>query len=142
MNHHTKDKGDLGVLKIKCDLCSKGYMILSPETEHAPFDLVAYKNKKFIKIQVKYRAVGKSGTITVSLKTCWNDKKGTHIKKYDLDEIDLVAVFCPDTNECYYFDPKETPENITLRVDSPKNNQQKNISLAKNFLSIPLSFNG
>jgi hypothetical protein len=53
-SHHTQDKGDLGVLKAKLDLLNKGYTILKPEAEHAPFDIVAYKREKFIRVQVKY----------------------------------------------------------------------------------------
>ncbi len=54
LEHHTKNKGDLGVLKAQVDLCSKGYLILTPLSEHSPFDIVAYKNGEFIRIQVKY----------------------------------------------------------------------------------------
>ena len=42
--HHTKEKGDLGVLKAQLDLFEQGFLILNPVTEHAPFDLVAYKD--------------------------------------------------------------------------------------------------
>ena len=45
--HHTKNKGDLGELKVKVDLLEQGYLILNPETEHAPFDLVIYKSGLF-----------------------------------------------------------------------------------------------
>lgn len=46
--HHTKEKGDLGVLKAKIALHEQGFMILNPETEHSPFDLVGYKDRKFL----------------------------------------------------------------------------------------------
>lgn len=26
-NHHTKSKGDLGVLKAQADLCAKGFLV-------------------------------------------------------------------------------------------------------------------
>ncbi|WP_371815001.1 group I intron-associated PD-(D/E)XK endonuclease [Mycobacterium sp. DL440] len=39
--HHTKDKGELGVAKAHADLVGKGFYVLFPATEHAPFDLVA-----------------------------------------------------------------------------------------------------
>ena len=64
--HHTKNKGDLGALKAQADVCSQGYTILIPLTEHAPFDFVAYKDNKFLRIQAKYRSVVK-GAITVQL---------------------------------------------------------------------------
>jgi hypothetical protein len=57
--HHTKSKGDLGILKAKLDLFEQGYLILNPETEHAPFDIVAYKEGTFKSVQVKYRKLKK-----------------------------------------------------------------------------------
>ena len=63
--HHTKERGDLGVLKAQLDLFEQGYSILNPGTEHAPFDLVAYKDCEFKRIQVKYKSADKSGSITV-----------------------------------------------------------------------------
>ena len=63
IKHHTKNKGDLGVLKAKLDLFEQGYLILNPETEHAPFDLAIYKNGEFKSVQVKYRSLNKRGTL-------------------------------------------------------------------------------
>jgi hypothetical protein len=58
MTHHTKDKGDIGVAKAHADLVTQGYVVLFPATEHAPFDLVAYRNGEFERVQVKYRSAG------------------------------------------------------------------------------------
>ena len=63
--HHTKE-GDLGVLKAQLDLFEQAIqVILNPVTEHAPADLVAQRNERFKKIQVKYKSVDKTGAITV-----------------------------------------------------------------------------
>ncbi len=64
--HHTKDKGDLGVLKAQANLCEKGYLLCFPMSEHAPFDLVIYKDNLFKRVQVKTRTI-KNGFITVRL---------------------------------------------------------------------------
>ena len=50
--HHTKEKGDLGVLKAQLDMYEQGFTILNPVTEHAPFDLVVYKGKEFKRVQI------------------------------------------------------------------------------------------
>ena len=34
MMHHTKDKGDLGVLKAQVDLFEQGFIVAFPVTEH------------------------------------------------------------------------------------------------------------
>lgn len=49
MKHHTKDKGDIGVLKAQADLALKGYVVLHPLTERASFDLVVYKDQAFMR---------------------------------------------------------------------------------------------
>jgi hypothetical protein len=135
--HHTKEKGDLGVLKAQLDLFEQGFLILNPVTEHAPFDLVVYKDWRFQRVQVKYKSVDKSGSITVHFRSCWADKNGTHMRQTDKDEIDLYCIYCPDTDECYYLDPKNYNRSVTLRVEMPRNNQAKNIKLAVDFRGVP-----
>ena len=105
--HHTKEKGDLGVLKAQLDLYEQGFMILNPMTEHAPFDLVAYKNGEYRRIQVKYKSVDQTGGMTVHFRSSWTDKDGTHTRQVDKDQVDLYCIYCPETDACYYLDPKE-----------------------------------
>ncbi len=135
--HHTKDKGDLGVLKAQADLNQQGYQILIPLTEHAPFDLVIYKSSKFRRVQVKYRSINKNGTLAIPFQTCWADRNGTHMRSIDKDEIDLFCIYCPDTDECYYIDPKDFKESVSLRVKTPKNNQSKFVKSVSDYRRVP-----
>lgn len=123
--HHTKNKGDLGLMKVKLDLFEKGYLVLSPETEHSPFDVVGYKDSKFIRVQVKYRAL-KDDVVVLPVNTSWADKNGSHSKKYDLESIDIFALYVPDLDKCFYIPSGllfSKSSNMKLRVTSPKNNQ-------------------
>ena len=122
--HHTKDKGDLGVLKAQVYLFEQGYMILLPQTEHAPFDIVAYKNGVFKRVQVKYKSVDRRGSITVHFRSSWSDKNGIHSKKVNKSEIDLYCIYCPEIDSCYYLNPKEFDKSVTLRVEAPRNSQK------------------
>src|ERR1043166_9175420 len=99
--HHTKEKGDLAVLKVQADLASKGYMVLHPLTEHAPFDIVGYKKQKFLRVQVKYASCKKSGVVHISFTSHWADRHGTHRRFMNKKDVDAVAIYCPETNECY-----------------------------------------
>jgi len=135
--HHTKDKGDLGVLKAQLDLFEQGFTILNPVTEHAPFDLAVYRSGEFKRIQVKYKSVDKTGALTVHFRSSWADRHGTRMRAVDKNAIDLYCVYCPDTDACYYFDPKEFNRSVTLRVETPKNNQSRNVRLAKDFRRVP-----
>lgn len=136
MGHHTKEKGDLAVLKVMSALGEQGFLILNPITEHAPFDLVVYKEGSFKTVQVKYKAA-KESVLHVNLRSCWSDKAGTHSNPFNRDEVDVVAVYCPETNTCYFLSSKECSESINLRLDHPKNNQVKKVRLAKDYLWVP-----
>lgn len=134
--HHTKNKGDLAVLHAQVDLAEKGYRILLPLTEHEYFDLVAYKDSRFIRIQVKYRTA-KDGVINVSFKSWWADRHGCHKLLMDKDMVDLVCVYCPNTRRCYYIDPRRYGQRACLRLEPVKNGQRKRVSLADDFIEIP-----
>jgi hypothetical protein len=137
MQHHTKEKGDLGVLKAQVSLFEQGYLILQPVTEHAAFDLVAYKDGFFKRVQVKYKSLDKTGALTVHFRSSWADKHGTHLRAVDKQEIDWYCVYCPNTDECYYFDPREFDKSVTLRVEAPKNNQTKNVKFVSDYRRVP-----
>lgn len=136
VNHHTKNKGDLGVLKAKCDLLQKGYLVLSPETEHAPFDLVVWKNGQFKTVQVKYRNAS-GGKLEIKFSSCWTDRNGTHTNLVDKALIDLYCIYCPQTDECYYLNPSDFGKSMTLRVKAPKNNQKSGVNLASDYREVP-----
>ncbi|MDJ0908345.1 MAG: group I intron-associated PD-(D/E)XK endonuclease [Woeseiaceae bacterium] len=135
--HHTKGKGDLGVLKAQLDLYEQGFTILTPQTEHSPFDLVAYRDGEFRRVQVKYRSVDRYGKLEVKFSTCWTDKNGTHTVPIDKQEVDLYCVYCPDTDECYYLDPDEFGSTASLRVEAPKNNQKRNVKFVADYRRAP-----
>jgi len=139
--HHTKNKGDLGILHAQLDLAKKGFGILTPPTEHEAFDLVAYKDGRFLRIQVKYRAAVR-GVIMAPFATCWADRHGVHRRPVDKQTLDLYGVYCPDTERCYYLDPREFGGTVNLRIAQPRNAQKKRLKWASDYLEIPTSVRG
>ena len=137
MLHHTKTKGDLGVLKAQVDLFEQGFMVCLPQTEHAPFDLVAYKQGEFRRVQVKYRALARNGALEIKFSTCWTDRRGTHTALVDKREIDIYCVYCPDTDQCCYLEPRRFGSNVSLRVEAPRNGQAKGVNFAGDFRRVP-----
>jgi hypothetical protein len=137
MSHHTKDKGDLGVFKAQADLAAQGYMILHPQTEHAPFDVVIYRERVFGRVQVRYRRCDRRGCLEVHLRSIWNDRHGTHRRLMNKDEVDIVCIYCPDTDKCYYFDPRQINRAITLRVTPTRNGQRKAVRPAEEYRKVP-----
>jgi len=136
--HHTKDKGDLGIAKAHADLVGKGYSVLFPATEHAAFDLVAYRGGVFHRVQVKYRS-SRTGSISVQFRSVWADRNGTHMKPTDKTEVDVVCIYCPETDACYYLCPMDYRQSVTLRVTPSKNGQQRGVLAAEGFRAFPVS---
>src|ERR1700752_2947622 len=133
VRHHTRDKGDLGVAKVHADLASKGFTVLFPATEYAPFDLVAYAAGEFHRLQVKYRAA-RAGAVTVKFRPVW-DRDGTHMTPKSA--IDTVCIYCPETDECYYVRPDAHGASVTLRVAPSRNGQQARVLDAAAFRELP-----
>ena len=134
--HHTKDKGDLGVAKVHADLVGKRFTVLFPATEHAPFDLVAYADGEFHRLQVKYRSA-RAGAVIVQFRSMWADRNGTHITPTDKGAIDTVCIYCPETDECYYVQPAAHGASVTLRIAPSKNGQQAGVLNAAAFREFP-----
>jgi hypothetical protein len=134
--HHTKSKGDLGVAKAHADLVGQGFIVLFPTTEHAPFDLVAYGGDgEFHRIQVKYRSA-RSGVVSVSFRAIWSDRAGVHVQPIDKGAIDLVCIYCPETDECYYVRPADYGGSVTVRVVPAPNGQRAGVTLGANIRRI------
>ena len=134
--HHTKNKGDLGVLYAQADLAEKGFGVLAPLTEHETFDLVAYKGDRFWRVQVKYRAAVDGG-IDVPFRSFWADRHGVHMLPMDKKTVDVVCVYCPDTRTCYYLNPKRFRTALRLRLTPTKNKQSRGIVWADQYLRFP-----
>ena len=134
--HHTKDKGDLGVAKAHADLVGQGFVVLFPATEHAEFDLVAYKGARFHRVQMKYRSIYR-GALTVQFRSVWADRNGTHIKASDKAAVDILGIYCPETDKCYYVRPADHASSVSLRVVPTSNGQVRNVLPAESFRTFP-----
>ena len=136
-DHHTKSPGDLGVFKAMVDLHERGFVVAEPLTEHSPFDLIIWRNQEAKTVQVKYRSKDDSGKVNVRFRaTQWNTD-GPYNAEINTDAIDVYCVYCPESDECYYFDPDRFGKSITIRIEDPKNNQTKGINFAEDFKQVP-----
>jgi len=139
MGHHTKDKGDLGVAKAHADLTAQGFVVLLPLTEHAPFDLVTYRDGRFWRVQVKYRTA-RDGAVNVIFSSTWSDTHGIHKQPIDKSQVDVICIYCPDTDECYYVDPSAYGRSVKLRLSPARNSQVVGINVAASLRQMPTLF--
>ena len=132
MKHLTHEKGDFGGAMVQANLIGKGYNVFIPVSSACPFDLVVLIGSDFKRIQVKY-VTSKNQSICVSSRRAIRNGRA----KFNTNiEFDILAIYCPCNNECYYVYRSEFSETITLRLIHAKNNQTKNIRLASGYLDL------
>jgi hypothetical protein len=118
-------------LRFASELTRQGWEIFFPYGEDSPIDILAHKDNKFMKIQVK-ATKEKNGRISCKLRSTnnWQDKK---YKKEDIDKFG----FYDYKSKKGYIVPIEDVENMSeviLRIHPPKNKQVKGIRNANKYL--------
>jgi len=134
--HHTKAKADIGLCKVITDLTVKGYVPCVPLSEHQAFDLVAVSPSGVsIRVQVKYAALRKNGSIEIRYRRNWADSNGSYSSAYKEEEFDYYAIYCPEKDTVLYI-PHSIKCPKTIRFDKPANNQARCVKWARDYLKI------
>ena len=133
--HHTKDKGDLGVAYVIADLAKHGIDVALPLSEHWPFDLLAISpGGDIARLSVKFRAMTALGTVQVQALSIWSDRHGVHRRLHNATDYDGLAIYCPDTDRCYYVPATELrARHTTLRILESRNRQKLGVRMADQY---------
>jgi hypothetical protein len=76
--------------------------------------------------------MNRRGVISVRSQSDWNDRNGTHYRQHGVGDYDAVAIYCPDTDDCYYLRASElAPLCTTLRITEPVNRQKSGVHMAQ-----------
>ena len=108
----------------------KKFVVLFPATEHAPFDLVAYQDNRFIRIQVKYRRAV-NGSIQIPMKSWWADINGCHGKQIDKAQIDVFAFIVLILTSVITSNQKMSESVLIFVSQNLKTIRQKELTLLK-----------
>ncbi len=135
--HEKKFKGDVGLTYAIARLTELEWNVSIPISEHAAYDLIAEKDGKLKRIQVRYTTPTK-GVLRVKLRSTWSDKNGTHVRNREKTDWDVLAVFNPETKKTCFLDANEfdNSTSIAIRIEPSKNNQTKGVRFAKDFLML------
>lgn len=127
-----KTKGEITEHIVKAELVRRGVTVLEPTQENLRYDFVAEDGDEFYKLQCKLASYkGDSIMFEVSSYQA-NNTSGEH-KDYK-GEVDHFVVYCSETEQCYII-PEESvgSRTKTLRLERPKNNQMKGITMAGDY---------
>ncbi len=108
-----------------------GIPVLKPVAEHSRYDMVFEVGGRLLRVQCKW-ARRKGDIIEIRLVTNRRGAEGFIRTKYTADEIDAVAVYCKDTDECYLLPVELAGERAAmyLRVSPTKNGQRAALNWA------------
>ena len=131
---NTKDIGDVSVGKIIGRLVKEGRTILLPFGDNARYDLVLDDQGIFTRVQCK---TGHPIGNAIHFKTVsTNYKKGSWVLKNYVGDVDVFAVYCPETDEVFMV-PMSVIENrnsLSLRLCPPLRPNGKRMVYAKDFV--------
>lgn len=129
---HSKRKGNIGSFGIGLELTKLGYSVFTEEGDISKIDMIAEKDGKIIRLQVK-GITPVNDTLPLEL-----TKSGPNYSfRYEIGSFDYFAIWDLE-NHIGYLIPAEVlntnKKRFTLRMSLPKNNQSKHINHADDYL--------
>jgi prevent-host-death family protein len=132
----TNQKGAIAETKIAAEATALGIPVLRPIVEHGRYDLAFEIEGRILRVQCKWGALDEAaGIIKVNLTSSWCTPNGYERRYYDVDEIDLVAVYCAQLDRCYLLAGSFVAgrRSVHLRLAPPRNGQKACVNLADDF---------
>jgi antitoxin (DNA-binding transcriptional repressor) of toxin-antitoxin stability system len=132
--HDPNRKGNVAELKIAAEAARLGIPVLQPMTEHERYDLVFEVDGELKRVQCK-SAPRRGDVVVVRFVTNRRGPNGLIRTKYTSEEIDAVAAYCPEVDECYYL-PMSMIEGMTgvhLRLAPTRNGQRAAVHFAAEY---------
>lgn len=138
MSAHPKAKGILGEARVLSKLLSAGFSVSVPFGDNSPYDLIVDTGTSLYKVQVRTGRLINGAISASTISTRWNSTGSRKVKPTD-GSIDYYAiVYEEDVYIVPFLDASKT--TITLRVEPPKNNQDKHILWANTCILSSQSF--
>lgn len=148
---NTTRNGLIGQTAILNRLVQLGYEVLLPwspdsgydlayylEKEEQNFDFFVHQENSLIRVQCKVAWLSKDGnylnfntsTVSAGGREMWKKKKSGYEGR-----ADYFGIYSPDTGKIYMISVAEAPKtsSMRLRLQAPKNNQEKNVKWASNY---------
>jgi hypothetical protein len=134
MKETSNHKGNVAEAAIAAAAIKLGIGVLKPLVEHTRYDLIFDIDGNLLRMQCKW-APRKGDVIIVNLSSSRYTSRGQIRTVYSADEIDAVAVYCEEIDECYLL-PIELVGGMRalhLRLTPPRNGQRASINLAEDY---------
>jgi hypothetical protein len=128
-------KGAIAEAAVALGATRAGIPVFKPIFEDRRYDFVFEAPTGLLRVQVKW-ARERRGAVLVIARTSRIVTGGRFERTtYSTDEVDAVAVYCPDTECCYFIPIFDIPASgcMSLRLTQAKNNQLKGLHSAAEY---------
>jgi prevent-host-death family protein len=134
--HDTNHKWNVAEAEIAAAAARLGIDVLRPQFEHGRYDLLFEIGSRFMRVQCKWAGLvrGKS-VIYVQLSGSRHTPGGYVRTTYSADEIDAVAAYCEELDQCYLLpiDLVAGKHGLHLRLTAPQNAQRAALNWAADY---------
>jgi len=129
---HSKQKGNIAFSSVVLELQKHCFNVFTEVGDYSRVDIIAEKDSKLIKIQVKY-AHDENGQMILNL-----EKSGPNGYRYTYtkNDVDWFAVYSPSTEKIAWVSADEACEQkrqFSFRLTPPKNKQCVGIHLIEDY---------
>ena len=130
----SNQKGAIAEARITAAAMELGIVVLRPMIEARRYDVVFDIGPRLLRVQCKW-ATKKSNVVVVGTRTCRHTPRGYVRGTYSAQEIDAVAAWCAETNECYFVPISKIDGQgyLHLRLGPTRNNQRQLVNWAADY---------
>jgi hypothetical protein len=130
----TDQKGAIAESAIVHEAIKLGVDVYKPLSEGGRYDLIFDVGSALLRVQCKWANYYR-GAVVVRCYSSRRGRDGMIVRRYNADEVDVIAAFCGETNGCYLLPPAlfSGRRVVHLRVAASENNQREGINWAEEF---------
>ena len=128
------EKGAVAEAEIAAAAVRLGFVVLRPTSEGRRYDLIVDTGPELLRVQCKWAQL-LGDVLSIRIRTSRYTPNGYVRTTYDASEIDAVAAYSPDLDECYFIPIAKVAgqTQLYLRLRPTRNNQAASISWAEHY---------
>jgi hypothetical protein len=132
---HPKDVGDRSALAVAVALQHAGFAVYVPFGENTRADFITDDGLSLRRVQCKTGRLRAGAVVWNVCSHYGHHRNPRQLRRDYVGEVDDFAVYCPETCGVYLIPIADLPIRVrgALRIDPPKNNQQKFIRYAAHY---------
>jgi prevent-host-death family protein len=132
----TNHKGNVAEMVIATEAMKLGVDVMKPLGEHTRYDLIFDLGSRLLRVQCKWAPLTGDVVLIRLLSSRYTSGGRQICTRYTSDEIDAVAAYCQDLEQCYLVPVElfDGMRGLSLRVAPTQNGQIASINWAEDFL--------